>query len=343
MSLRNQKSIQSSAPDCDRSPKVRIDRFQRLDAIHIKALESALETYPILNGRMEVHLPGHRAKNIFQSETVWLWPKFDRRPAQYLVFIDGFAPCMWDPTRQEGYTLRWILPPNFCSRGITICLANLLKAEGVLQIEDLLVRNGKDLWSNSRFSERWEELRRMWAEIPSDQPLLAIKPRVVNPTPLSQWHDIYDASLSWIIQADCARAPRWFWWDSITPINHKPYQAPALKRAPEVTVRICALASPYLKLGLPDTYMLYANDNVEIGIAGIRALSVSQAMRKAIADAPEGIPVEVAWDEDFNRYQIRNILSVETPVAAISFFPHAKLGDGQKAYEKGCSANEIIS
>ena len=347
MSLRNQKSIQSSAPDFDRSPKLRLDRFQRLDDIHIKALESVMVMHPFLRNRMEVHLPGHRAKHIFQTETLWVWPKFDRRPAQYLIFIDGFAPCIWDPSKQEGFTLRWILPPSFCSRGSIVCLANLLKAENVLQVEDLLVAGDRDMWSTLRFSERWEELRRIWSQLPSDQPLLGVTPRIVKPIPISDWSEHYDASLSWIIQSDKAAAfsnrgpvapSRWYWWDSVTPVDHKPYHPPALKRSPAVTVRVCATAKPYLKLGLPDTYTLYSGD-YEIGIAGIRSLAVSQLMRKAVT--ADGIVVEVIWDDDFNKYQIIGTLPVDTPVSAPSFFPHAKIGDGQKTYEK--AANETIT
>jgi hypothetical protein len=319
--MSHSKSIRSSAPDFDRSPKLRIERFQRLDGNHIKALESVLDTFPILRGRMEVHLPGHRAKQIFQNETLWVWPKFDRRPAQYLFFIEGFPPCMWDVSRQEGYTLRWILPPGLSVGGPTVCLANLLKSESVLQIEDILIKGGRDLWSSVRFSARWEELRSFWTQLPADQPLLSITPRIVQPIPLEQWQDTYDASLSWIIQSDCVRSPRWFWWDSITPVDKKPYDPPALKRATAVTVRVCALAKPYTKLFLPDTYMLYAQDGTEIGIAGIRSLAISQTMRQITGS---GSPVEVTWDEDFNKYQIIGLLPENTPISAVSFFPNAK-------------------
>jgi hypothetical protein len=76
--------------------------------------------------------------------------------------------------------------------------------------------------------------------------------------------------------------------------------------------------------------MLYAQDGAEIGIAGIRALAVSQAMRQIPAS---GTPVEVEWDDDFNKYQIVKILPEGTPVSAMSFFPHAKVGDGSQRNE----------
>jgi hypothetical protein len=39
-------------------------------------------------------------------------------------------------------TFRWILPPLFCEKGPTVCLANLLPSESVLQIEDLIIYQG---------------------------------------------------------------------------------------------------------------------------------------------------------------------------------------------------------
>jgi hypothetical protein len=38
--------------------------------------------------------------------------------------------------------------------------------ESVLQIEDIIIHEGEDLWSNRIFSERWETLRAFWATLP---------------------------------------------------------------------------------------------------------------------------------------------------------------------------------
>jgi len=307
--------------DFDRSPRKRTERFKSLDADHISALESVLNEFPFLRGRVEVHLPTARAKAAFARDTLWVWPKFDRRPATYLIFIDGFAPCLWDPSRQEGHTLRWLLSPGFSARGATVMIANVLKGESVLQIEDLLVSNGRDLWSTIPFSVRWEELRRVWAQIPKDQPMLAVQPRVVHPTPLENWEEVYDSSLSWIIQPDCVRSPRWFWWDTVTPVERKPFVAPTLTRAPEIKVQVSARLVPYNKTGLPDTYMLTAQGGEEIGIASVRSLELSKSIRTRLAGEQKSLVVEVVWCSEFEKYQVVSLLNDDTVVSPISFFP----------------------
>jgi hypothetical protein len=300
-----------------------VPRFTRLGADHVEAIERCLRAYPALQGRMEIHLPGGRASALFTKEKLLVWPKFDRRPVCFLLFLEGFPPALWDPSRQEGFTLRWLLPPGFCVRGPSVCLANLLTGESVLQVEDLVVSEGADLWSTTPFSSRWEKLRTFWARLPADQPLLAVTPRIVEPIALADWAAHYDATLSWIVQPEGPKAQRFFWWDVVTPKSGPTYRAPALKRAPEVLVQVCALLKPAPRIGLPDTYMLYNGEGGQIGLAGISSIKLSQDLRTAfVAEATRlaGVKVEVAWSTEFEKYQITKILPVETPVSAGSFF-----------------------
>lgn len=308
--------MHATKPREDREGNKRIPRFARLETSHVEAIETCVRRFPVLSNRLEVHLPGHRARQIFEREKLVVWPKFDRRPACFLFFLEGFAPCLWDPSRQEGLTFRWILPPGFGSN--TVCLANLLKGESVLQIEDLLVYEGKELWTSSPFSERWNQLKHFWNRLPAEQPLLAITPRIVTPISLADWDQAYDASLSWIIQPDSARSQRFYWWDSVTPKKENTYRPPTLVRAPEIQVQICALAKPYTKIGLPDAYQLEAGDNSFIGIASIATMALSQQLR-TLKEAH----VEVVWNEEFRKYQITKVLPEETPVSAASFFRKA--------------------
>ena len=309
-------TIQNSRPQFDREGNVRIPRFSRLDEDHIQAIAKVTQR---LASRFEVHLPGHRAKQIFEREKLLVWAKFDRRPTCLLLFIDGFAPALWEPSRQEGLTFRWILPPGFGLKGPTVCLANLLKGESVLQIEDLVVYEGTELWSSQTFTSRWNQLRHFWNRLPPDQPLIAVKPRIVEPLSIANWATHYDNSLSWIIQPDTAGSQRFYWWDSVTPKTDASYRAPVLQRSPDIQVLMCALATPYTKIGLPDAYSLEADGNKYIGIASISTMALSQEMRTKSKDVT-GIKVEVKWNEEFEKYQIVKILDDRTPVSAASFF-----------------------
>lgn len=309
------KSIRSTTQHFE---KQKIARFRRLDTDHSLAIESLFNKYPFLHNRAEIHMPFSRAKSTFSSGTLWLWPKFDKRPVGYLIFLDGFAPCIWYPVRQEGMTFRWLLPPNFTNG--TVCLANILAGESLLQIEDIVVHEGKDLWSSMTFSERWIKLRDFWRSLPSDQPHLAFKPQIVTPVKLSDWSLHYNPAIYWIIQPDHVKQPRWYWKDTVDQIKVKEYIAPKLKRDKEIISVLCALCKPY-KLSLPDTYSIFSQENENLGVVSISSLQLSTELRKAIK--PDGIPVEVTWKEDFNKYQIMRIMPDNTPITTNSFFYHS--------------------
>jgi hypothetical protein len=313
-------SIRSTTPHFE---KQKIARFRRLDNDHSLAIESLFRQFPFLNGRVEIHMPFSRAKSTFSSGTVWLWPKFDKRPVGYLIFLAGFAPCIWYPTRQEGITFRWLLPPNFSQKGVTVCLANILAGESILQIEDIVIHEGKDLWSNVVFSKRWNTLYAFWNSLPPDQPLLAFKPCIVKPIKLSDWSLHYNPSIYWIIQVDHLKQPRWYWKDTVTEMITKEYIPPVLKRGTEIISILCALCTS-TKSALPDTYLLLSQEGTSLGFASIASFKLSIELRDSLRKVETGIPVEVKWNDDFNKYQIVRVMPDNTPITTNSFFYHKK-------------------
>ncbi len=314
------KSVNSSKPQYE---KQSIARFRSLDNDHISAIESLFRKYPFLNDRVEIHMPFHKAKITFSEESIWVWPKFDKRPTGYLIFMDGFAPCIWYPDRQEGLTFRWLLPPNFCQKGATICLANILSGESTLQVEDILIYEGIDLWSNIVFSDRWNKLSEFWNRLPADQPLLAFKPRVVKPYSLSEWQQHYDPSIYWIIQPNHSKAPRWFWKDTVTQVQTHKFIPPTLKRSNEVITLLSAKCVPYTKTSLPDIYNLVSQEGITIGFGAISSITLSQDLRKEVSkNGGEGFPVEVKWNDGFSKYEIVRILPEGTPISTNTFFHH---------------------
>ena len=307
-------SIRSTTPHFE---KQKIARFRRLDTDHSLAIESLFKKFTFLTGRFEIHMPFSRAKSTFSSGTVWLWPKFDKRPVGCLVFMDGFAPCIWYPERQEGMTFRWLLPPNFTQKGPTVCFANILAGESILQIEDIVISEGKELWSMN-FSDRWNKLREFWNSLPSDQPLLAFKPQIVKPIALSDWSLHYNPSIYWIIQPDHAKQPRWYWKDTVE-IKEKEFIIPVLKRGKEITSILYALCVPYTKTMLPDTYSLLSQEGNNLGFASVSSLELSIQLKSMTS---KGLPVEVQWKDEFNKYHIMRIMPENTPITTASFFYH---------------------
>jgi hypothetical protein len=319
------KSIRSSEIHFE---KQKVPRFRRLDTPHISAIESLYKSFPFLSQRVEIHMPFHRAKPTFSSGCVWMWPKFDKRPVGYLVFIDGFAPCIWFPERQEGMTFRWLLPPSFCQNGPTVCLANILADESLLQIEDIVIYEGRDLWTHLAFPERWNKLADFWKTLPEAQPLLAFKPQIVKPITLEEWPAKYEPSIYWIIQPAHAGQPRWYWKDIVTPHAKVDYRAPMIVRSSNIINVLHANCSPYGNL--PDIYSLTAKDGEFIGIASVSTLYLSNELKKLFANMDTNTleptiqksVVEIKWNENFGKYQIVKIMPADTPVTTISFFHH---------------------
>jgi len=311
--------------------KKKIPRFHRLDTQHILAIEALYKQYPFLKDRMEIHMPYGRAKPAFSKDRLWVWPKFDRRPAGYLIFLEGFAPCIWYPERQEGMTFRWILPPAFLDNGSTICLANLLTDESMLQVEDILVYQGTALWSTETFSKRWETLQTFWTSLPPEQPLMECTARLVQPISLDQWEQHYNAQIFWIIQPDCYRAPRWYWKDVVTQHHKVEFHAPVMKRNPVIAHLLYARCVA-TKSVLPDNYLLFSQEGTTIGIAAITSLAMSMQLRTSTANVmtvkgtdvmvDEGNIVEVEWNARFGKYQVVRILPADTPITTASFFNH---------------------
>lgn len=326
----NQMSVRNSEYE---EKKKKVARFHRLDTQHILAIEALYKQFPFLKDRMEIHMPYGRAKPAFSKERLWVWPKFDKRPAGYLIFMDGFAPCIWYPERQEGMTFRWILPPGFLDQGVTICLANLLAGESLIQIEDILIYQGQAHWTTQVYSKRWDTLQEFWLSLPPEQPLMECKVQLVAPIALDAWEQHYSPHIYWIIQPDCCRAPRWYWKDVVTQHQKVEFHAPTMKRNPTIIQLLYARCVP-TKSVLPDNYSLFSQEGHAIGIASIATLQMSMLLREkcngvgtmtvrgtdVIVD--EGVPVEVEWNERFSKYQVVRVLPADTPLTTSSFFYH---------------------
>ena len=60
-------------------------------------------------------------------------------------------------------------------------------------------------------------------------------------------------------------------------------------------------------------------EDVNLGFASIHSLELSIELRKTTR-----VPVEVKWNDNFNKYQILRIMPIETPITTASFFYHKK-------------------
>ena len=90
---------------------------------------------------------------------------------------------------------------------------------------------------------------------------------------------------------------------------------------------LCAYCVPYAKMVLPDTYSLMSQEGNSLGMASIPTLQVSLELRGLFSDKTnmtEGIPVEVEWNDAFQKYRVLRVLPRETPITTEAFFYHVR-------------------
>lgn len=298
---------------------VQLPRFRHLDNEYTKMLEELFKRHSFLKNRLEFHIPFSTSKTVFTQETAWVWPKFDKRPHSYLIFADSFAPCIWNPNNQEGFTLRWLIPSNMFRKGVTVCIVSILSGESLIQVEDMIVHDGKEIWKTEPFSKRWNMLKNLWEYIPSVQPFMKIGTRIVEPISLEDWESNYDPDIYWIIQPDTPGIARWFWKDVISTIPKIELRQPS-NRHKTTHITLCGLCKPYTKINLPDTYELFSQEEEYIGIASVVNMDTSLLLRKQFHNNNNGIPVELKWNEDFNKYQVMRVMPPNSLISPMSYF-----------------------
>jgi hypothetical protein len=103
--------------------------------------------------------------------------------------------------------------------------------------------------------------------------------------------------------------------------------APILKRSKEMAQLLCAYCIPYAKMVLPDTYSLLSQEGNPLGMASIPTLQISLELRGLFSDKTNvitGTPVEVEWNDAFQKYQVVRVLPQETPITTEAFFYHVR-------------------
>ena len=143
---------------------------------------------------------------------------------------------------------------------------------------------------------------------------------------MSEWHLHYNPAIYWIIQPDHAKQSRWYWKDTVTVPEYKAVEfiAPVLKRSKDMITVLTARIIPYAKIILPDTYSLFSQEGKSLGMASISSIELSLQLRSLFSDKANtsGLPVEVTWNDAFQKYQVVRVLPANTPITTESFFNH---------------------
>jgi len=251
-------------------------------------------------------------------------------PLKVAIYIEDV------PVDPKICILRMRHSPSIYATGGAIFAATLSVPESTLWIEDVLFWEGRNLWSSQSFTQRWTVLKRWfetdWAEDTAIQRGLVIKPR--QPLPLSSFKP--EAGDVWEFIPDDNSRRRLIWKDKrlnqvvLNSYPQKPKPRVERRVEPAEIEETQEQTSKTVQAGIldtyfpslisrsdgslvaiakkdltgPDVYSLFTADAKPLGIAVIRKMALSHAMR---THCTEKTLVRVEWNSSFDRWEILDV------------------------------------
>lgn len=260
----------------------------------------------------------------------------------YLCFYDPLKVAIFIEDSKDSpkaCILRMRHSPAVYQNGGAIFAATLSVPESTLWVEDVLMWNGRNVWDSLNFSQRWQVLKEWfeedWTEDQVLQRGLAIRPR--QPQSLEKFKS--EPGDVWEFIPEDAKRRRLVWKDKrlnrvelsnypqkpmlkrITPPGPSKNSEEPLPEAMKLTEQVqqgildtyfpslpandgSLVAIAKKDISGPDVYSLFAADMSPLGIAVIRKMMVSLAMRQHCLESTR---VKVEWNDSFNRWEIKEV------------------------------------
>jgi hypothetical protein len=169
-----------------------------------------------------------------------------------------------------------------------------------LVLEDILVWRGEAVWKSRPFSERWNNLMAEFVSTHFREDSVLQECSVVLASYLSP-QTIGEPSDKEVVEfiPEAAGSKRLIWMPPRPTETAKP--STSAETTPNFTVR--------KEAGMgPDVYAIY-NDTTRLGLALIRTLAVSKALRLAVSKTSEPVLVRAEHNKTFDKYEVLELLS----------------------------------
>lgn len=235
---------------------------------------------------------------------------------QCCVYVSGEPVTPKRPQRVGLLRLR--VDPQFfaADAGPTVLAATLSAAARKLWVEDVIMWKGRAVHEEETFQKRWE-LAAQWLEH-----YCMLDPRLLGgiDIEMANWQALEDMEPTgvWEIIQDQTGCRRLLWVSTssaaVPPLPASPTltgtphgtptlratPAPELPMVPTLDVVDGPLIAVAIKESGPDQWSLKSADDVVLGRALIRTLSVSTALRSAA----NGQRVQIHWNSTFKKWEI---------------------------------------
>ncbi len=162
-----------------------------------------------------------------------------------------------------------------------------------LILEDVLVWQGRDVWSSMPFHERWNNLMKQFvsSEFRVDEALAGCKVELANYSSLATLTDPGEKAVVEIVP-DAPRNKRLIWMPA------------AVVPVPTSSSSVDATYTARKEAGMgPDVYAVYRGEE-RLGLALVRTLAISKALRLAGKPA---IPIKATHNKVFDKYEVLEV------------------------------------
>lgn len=254
----------------------------------------------------------------------------------FLLVMRGKPVVFLSGRLQYGYSLRMRLHASLY-QSEAVFIGTLDTVFATFRLEDVWYMNGSVLYTQP-FSKRYETLQHFYNTMfVQDKHLSGFMVEVAKFRPLSDLRVIVDSkefySIDFVPEHSGRR--RWHVPLAFTQQQKKITDAPFNAKGPEKTMAESVIpaqqpqqtqpplpktqpptpvikfteANAYKIVGMPDTYSLLSNTNLDLGRAAVQSSGVSVLLRAEFTSKKqESVPVSIQWYEEFQRYKITGIL-----------------------------------
>jgi hypothetical protein len=322
-------------------PSVRSSQFHGNKPVNLKQIpkEDCSVIQTIINNqlnndwRISSMIDIKRDNKFLTEQTLWIWQRRASHTERsgYLIIRTNGCCVFWNSVKNEMYSLRIQIPHGICSPdSYWICIATICNSQNSLDIEDVIVANGTNIFNELSYSQRYKFISYLCERL-SNQPYLGLTIKSVQPLGVGEWlqnTSAYgyqpDDNSVWDIQSEQPGMRRKIWIapkkeisvpkqvtsvvltgiDALThtkavPKNHNPLIRPQMAPAARYA---------YVKADKtgPDRYILEAADRERIGYALVRGLIESEKMRQDIMNGANIARIE--YSPEYSKYKIVELM-----------------------------------
>jgi hypothetical protein len=302
-------SIRSSKPITVTPNALKLAPSSLQEEIHL-----FLEARNILG--IQVSQPIRTLEQISSNQKIFVGSRLGPVPSGFLILRSDSPVVYWNTKIGSAHIVRINLDRRQLEKiGSAVLSATYYGTERRMILEDVLYYNNSFVYNDKTFLERWNIMKNICRLIlrPDVSGVQGFDLSVAKYISLSEWlkqSPLQDGIYMCEFITDKPRWRRLLWRSERPPAAavvveaSKPQLANTATAAP---MELVAVAEKDTTLNLPDSYVLYAEGHKLIGPAAIRKLTISLALRAAIALGAT-ISVRVEYNETFKKYEVVEVL-----------------------------------